>query len=67
MATMHPGLGSIEPHASLERKGYWDPRHFPVIAALTALEPQDQRAVVSVSRKKGLSVGTILLRLLSKP
>jgi hypothetical protein len=67
MTVMHPGLGSTEPGASLERKGYWNPRHFPIIAAFTALEPQDQKAVVSISRKKGPRVGTILLRLLSKP
>ena len=67
MVVMRPGLGSSEPAASLEQKGFWDPRHFPTVARFNSLEPQDQGAVREISRNKGIGVGTILLRLLSKP
>lgn len=67
MIIARPGLSSVEPAANLERKGYFDPRTFPTVARFNSLEPQDRGAVLAVIREKGASVGTILLRLLSKP
>ena len=47
------------------KRGYWDPKRFPVIAAFSKLTDGEQQLVVQQERENGIDVAMVTFRLLS--
>lgn len=59
MLVCYPSLGKVEQIS--ERRGYWDPKRFPTIAAFAALPKADQAKVVVTCKRRGFSFAVELV------
>lgn len=65
-ATYRLGLGITEPAATLQRRGYYSPKHHPFLSRFASLSAPDRELVAKATVQKGVVAGTTTLYLLSR-